>query len=105
MQEALKFLKAPESILSWHGSESGTCQVSPKCLQRLHDDALRCVLADRCDSPYNSVSQRMAGVVYEKRLEETLRRENVLFLTEADMRSRGCEKTPDILLQVWILLP
>ncbi|KAJ9508960.1 hypothetical protein QJQ45_028291, partial [Haematococcus lacustris] len=76
-------------------------QAASSLVQRLQRDVVRCVLADCSYSPYSDVAKLAAGLEYELLLEQQLRAAGIAaFWTEAELRSQGCFKTPDIRLQV-----
>ncbi|KAL6763291.1 hypothetical protein V8C86DRAFT_2498203 [Haematococcus lacustris] len=76
-------------------------QAASSLVQRLQRDVVRCVLSDCSYSPYSDVAKLAAGLEYELLLEQQLRAAGITaFWTEAELRSQGCFKTPDIRLQV-----
>lgn len=68
--------------------------------KRLRNEVQVCVDCDAYSGPHIDRVRNVIGLEYELRLIEELRNLRLEFELEADLRKRGCHKTPDVLLQV-----
>ncbi len=66
----------------------------------LHGELLRCMSYDRFNSHPCEQLKECVGHEYEEYLIERLTQQNMCFETEAELRSRGKPRTPDILFRV-----
>jgi hypothetical protein len=81
------------------GGRGAPPALEPHLAERLVADVGRCVRADRSYSPYGDLAKTLAGVEHELRLCRHLDRLGVAFWSEADLRTQGLHKTPDVRLQ------
>lgn len=68
--------------------------------ERLRMDVQTCIASDDYSGPGVDRINNAIGLEYELLLIEELRNIRVEFETEHELRSRGCHKTPDVLLRV-----
>eukprot|EP00462_Mataza_sp_D1_P012447 CAMPEP_0175155530 /NCGR_PEP_ID=MMETSP0087-20121206/21035_1 /TAXON_ID=136419 /ORGANISM="Unknown Unknown, Strain D1" /LENGTH=233 /DNA_ID=CAMNT_0016442713 /DNA_START=117 /DNA_END=815 /DNA_ORIENTATION=- len=72
--------------------------------KRMRTELEECIEEDEHQSPYINTIRRVIGVEYEYILEEKLRNANLPFVTEATLRNQGYPRTPDILLQLPVVV-
>jgi len=72
--------------------------------ERLKNEVEKCIACDDNYSPLVEKIRRSTGIEYEYILQEKLRNLNVPFLSEDEMREKGYPKTPDIKLQIPLLI-
>ncbi|XP_039268315.2 uncharacterized protein LOC120343245 [Styela clava] len=68
--------------------------------EKLREQVLHCISFDVCYGPINDAIRHSVGLEFEEKLVRNVKRHNLPFLDENDLRKRGYDKTPDVKLEV-----
>lgn len=105
-QKSTKVLRNPGLLDALPESEAtpeGTAAVQ-HVITRLRADIIQAAKVDTLYSPQSDIVRHVHGIEYEALLCEKLRNAGVPFISETVLREQGFFKTPDIKLQIPIML-
>lgn len=68
--------------------------------EALREQVLQCISYDVCYGPINDAIRHSVGLEFEEILIQNVKKHNLPFLDENDLRKRGYDKTPDVKLEV-----